>query len=146
MSAGLKWILAIVGLLVGNLIAMVVLVVSANGDRVQVIPEYYDRAVHYDREIDQAAKNRELGWQVHTRGDGKVVVDVRDRDGSTLVGAEVHAQATPRTPGQVRGIHDVAITVTRGDDRFFDRTTVEVLATPGSAGPRGILEGSAEVQ
>jgi nitrogen fixation protein FixH len=126
MRSGMKWILAIVGLLVGNLIAMIVLVVSAHGDRVQVIPEYYDRAVNYDREIDQAEKNRELGWQVKARWDGKVVVDVRDRDGRALVGADIEAQATPRTPGQLRGVHDVAITVTRGGDRFFDRTTVEV--------------------
>jgi nitrogen fixation protein FixH len=128
MSSGMKWILAIVGLLVGNLIAMVVLVVSAKGDPAQVIPEYYDRAVHYDREIDQAEKNRELGWQVRARWDGKVVIDVRDRDGYALVGAEVQALATPRTPGQLRGVHDVAIIVTRGDDRFVDRTTVEVDA------------------
>lgn len=41
MSARQKWIAAIVGLLVANVVAMVVMIVVANGDgRSQVLPSY----------------------------------------------------------------------------------------------------------
>lgn len=41
MSARTKWVLAIVGLLVGNVLAMVTLAVAANVDKPQIIPSYY---------------------------------------------------------------------------------------------------------
>ena len=42
LSARTKWILAIVGLLVGNVIAMVVLAIAANVGGSKVIPAYYE--------------------------------------------------------------------------------------------------------
>jgi hypothetical protein len=46
MTAGKKWLLAIVGLLAANMIAMIVLTVIATNGASQVIPAYYNRAVH----------------------------------------------------------------------------------------------------
>ena len=40
MSARTKWVLAIVGLLVGNILAMVTLAVAANVDKPQITPSY----------------------------------------------------------------------------------------------------------
>ena len=44
MSPRTKWILAIVGLLVGNVLAMVALAVAANVGKSEVIPSYYESA------------------------------------------------------------------------------------------------------
>jgi hypothetical protein len=41
MSPRTKWILAIVGLLAANVLAMVALAIAANVDRPQVDPTYY---------------------------------------------------------------------------------------------------------
>lgn len=125
MTAATKWIVAIVGLLVANLIAMVVLVSAARTNSSQVIPAYYERAVKYDDAIDQAAKNRELGWTVSARWDGRFVADVRDREGRPLADARIAIDSAARTPGQTRGLHDLTITVERGGDRFVQRATVE---------------------
>lgn len=125
MSAKTKWIAAIVGLLAANLIAMGVLLGAARTDGSQVIPHYYDRAVHYDDAIDQAARNRALGWHVTASWDGTIVADVRDRDGQPLRDARVDIAKFPRIPGQQRGVYDVTIKVTRGHDTYIERTTVE---------------------
>jgi nitrogen fixation protein FixH len=125
MTARTRWVGAIVGLLVANVLAMVVLLGAAHTGRSQVIPDYYERAVNYDDAIDQAARNRALGWQVTAAWNGIIVADVRDRDGQPLLGAAVEIEQLPRVQGQRRGLHDVTIIVTRGADRFVERTIVE---------------------
>ena len=55
MTPRLRWILAIAGLLGGNVIAMVILAVVANNGGTQVIPAYYDKAAHYDDELTDSA-------------------------------------------------------------------------------------------
>nr|MBA3457180.1 FixH family protein [Deltaproteobacteria bacterium] len=62
MSAAAKWTIAIIVLLGGNLVAMVVLATTANREDAQVIPGYYDKAVHYDDTIDEAVRSDALGW------------------------------------------------------------------------------------
>ena len=42
MTPRTKWVLAIVGLLVANVLAMVTLAVAANVDKPQIIPSYYE--------------------------------------------------------------------------------------------------------
>lgn len=126
MSAGTRWILAIVGLLVGNLVAMGVLMGAARLDAPKIIPEYYDKAVHYDDAIDQAAKNRLLGWRATPRWEGKdFVADVTDRDGQPLAGASVTIDKQSRVEHQHRGIYDLTITVRRGGDVFVETATAE---------------------
>ena len=120
MSAGTRWIAAIVGLLAANLVAMGVLMGAAQSGRSQVIPDYYAKAVHYDDALDQAAKNRSLGWRVTPRWAGEFVADVVDRAGAPLVGATVTIEKRGRTAGQRRGIYDLTITVTRGRDVFVE--------------------------
>ena len=62
MTPAMRWWLVIAGLLAGNAIAMVLLAVIASDGGTQVIPAYYDRAVHFDDEIDRASASRALGW------------------------------------------------------------------------------------
>src|SRR5512140_625690 len=93
----MKWILAIVGLLVGNILAMSVLIVASHSGGSRVLPQYYDRAVHYDDRIDQEAHNRALAWQIGARIEqGVVTVTARDRAGVPLEGARVTVEGTER--------------------------------------------------
>jgi len=125
MSAGTRWIVAIIGLLAVNLVAMGVLMGAARSGPPQVIPDYYDKAVHYDNAIDQAARNRSLGWRVTPRWVSEFVADVVDRDGKPLVGATVVVAKRPRTANQNRGLYDLTITVTRGRDVFVETVVAE---------------------
>lgn len=87
----MKWILGIIGLLAANAIAMAILAVTAANGHSQVIPAYYERAVHYDDALDQAAANRALGWRITAElVGGTVIVDVRDRSDHPITGARVH--------------------------------------------------------
>lgn len=148
MTAGVRWALAIVGLLAGNAIAMAALLVSANTGGAQVIPAYYDRAAHYDDELDEAARSRALGWRAAVAAEaGAIRVDVTDAAGAPLAGARVrvtghhraHAarqldlEAAAVAPGRYRapaparaGRHDLVIEVVRGGDRFVARAVVDV--------------------
>jgi nitrogen fixation protein FixH len=112
-------------LLAANLLAMGVLMGAARSGHSQVIPAYYDKAVHYDDAIDQAARNRALGWHVTPRWAGEFVADVVDRTGAPLAGATVTIEKRPRMAGQQRGIYDLTIVVTRGRDVFVETRTAE---------------------
>ena len=135
MSAATKWLLAIVGLLVANLIAMIVLTTVSMSGGSRVVPKYYERAVHYDDAIDQATKNVALGWRVDARVvDRVLVVDVLGRDGARIDDARIDVSGAPRainarpftyrTPVDA-GIYDLTITVERGGDRFVEQRVAE---------------------
>ena len=52
MSAARRWTLIIAGLLVGNVVAVAVLFGFAHGGaQSQVVPDYYRRAVDWDRDL-----------------------------------------------------------------------------------------------
>lgn len=125
MTSATKWILAIVGLLAANLLAMAILIGAAQSGRSRVIPDYYQRATHYDDAIAQAATNRALGWHVTARWDNGIAVDVTDRDGAPLRDARIHVTSQTRTDRQVGGIHDVTIVVEKGGARYVEHTTVD---------------------
>ncbi|HEU0035840.1 MAG TPA: FixH family protein [Kofleriaceae bacterium] len=148
MSPGARWLLAIGGLLVANIVAMVILTVSAHADQAQIIPAYYDQAVHYDDAIDTAAQSRKLAWQADTKlRDGAIDIAVRDASGAPLTDAHVRVSGYQRAhaaqrydlvlgmiaPGRYRvparlerGVHDVTVTIERGTERFVDRVSTEV--------------------
>ena len=148
MSAATKWTLAIIVLLGGNLIAMVVLATTATRDDAQVIPGYYDKAVHYDDTIDEAARSTALGWSAApTLIASTIEVRVTDRQGNALTGARVRVAGYPRAHavdtidselvasspgvyrallgGDRRGLHDLTITVEHEGERFTQQATVE---------------------
>jgi nitrogen fixation protein FixH len=66
-------------------------------------PNYYDKAVHWDRAQAEAKSSRELGWQLVltkpllTAKDGSVELElgVTDRSGAAVSGASVALEAFP---------------------------------------------------
>ncbi|MDB4960091.1 MAG: hypothetical protein JWP01_90 [Myxococcales bacterium] len=148
MKAATKWTAAIVGLLGGNVLAMVALAVSAQHGTAQVIPGYYQKAVHYDDALDEAARSSALGWSAEVSVvAGTVEVRVRDRAGAMLTGARVHVGGYQRSraadrfelelvaagDGVYRGVlhgsrlgwHDLTIAVEHGGRHFTERATTE---------------------
>jgi hypothetical protein len=116
-SPGLKWIFAIVGLLLGNLIAMGILIGAAQADKPQVIPQYYDRAAHYNDAIGKPL----TGALVQIAGTNRAGV-----------AGSFDVKAAEATPGQYRidgarqrGIYDLGIVVARGSEKFVQRAMVE---------------------
>lgn len=151
MSAGTRWILIVIGLLVGNAVAVVVLIGSAGGTTGRVLPDYYDRAAAWDDTMAETARSSALGWSGQTLAHGRTVeVTLHDRTGAPLTGAAVSLRGFPRgdadaiadvelaavTPGRYRGqwpgaqggLHDVTIVATRGGDRWIERRIVELAA------------------
>jgi nitrogen fixation protein FixH len=151
LQPGTRWIVAIVALLAINVIAGVILAVAATNGHTQVIPAYYERAVHYDDALDEATRSTALGWRAHAEIVGQAIaVDVRDASGAPLGGSgeavvrvtgyqRAHASDVIDTAlvlgsdgryhgsllGARRGVYDVAISVERGHDRFVQRAAIE---------------------
>lgn len=148
MSSAMKWTIAIVTLLAGNLLMMIVLAVAANRDDAQVIPDYYAQATRYDETMAEAAASHALGWTAAAQLErGALEVTLHDAHGAPLDGARVtvtgyqRAHAVGRyTLGLVAsgggryqgiladapaGVHDLAIVVERGTERFTQQLVVE---------------------
>jgi nitrogen fixation protein FixH len=90
MTARWKWLLAIAGLLLANVIAMVTLAVAANHDSAQVIPDYYAKATHYDDELDSSTRSQALGWRIDVADVGDAIeATVVDAAGAPITGASV---------------------------------------------------------
>jgi nitrogen fixation protein FixH len=151
MTPRLRWIFAIGGLLAANVVAMVVLAVVASDGGTQVIPSYYDKAAHYDDELDRARASRALGWHadaVMSGGafGGAIEVIVRDAAGHAIDGAKVRVTGYQRAHaadqidvtlsevgegryrGQVRvhpGWHDLTMFAERGGARYVRNVAIE---------------------
>ncbi|HVV82221.1 MAG TPA: FixH family protein [Kofleriaceae bacterium] len=156
MSAATRWIGIIVGLLLGNVVAVSVLIGKSSGDtRHRVLPDYYARAAAWDSTMDEAKASVALGWRADLDVDGRqLTLTVVDRAGTPVDGAAVELTAVPRgrvdatvkavavavAPGVYRvaltgkrgGLHDVALSVTRGGDRFVDDRVVDLGSAVGS--------------
>ena len=121
--------------------------------------DYYDRAVHWDRQQAEWAENARLGHRVSVelQVDGavpEVVTKIVDRSGAPLRGArvEVEAFANSRSaerrtlglvegeggtyraelPGARSGLWELRLTVVQDGNRFTHVARVDV---PGSSGP-----------
>jgi nitrogen fixation protein FixH len=147
MTARWKWLLAIVGLLAANVIAMVTLAVVANRGGAQIIPDYYAKATHYDDELDSSSRSRALGWRVDVAVTGSVVdATVVDGAGAPIAGAAVHLTGYQRAhaaeaveialvataPGHYRGAmparrgwYDLVTRIDARDAHYTSRLVVE---------------------
>ncbi len=147
MTPARKWLIAIGGLLAGNVIAMVILAVVAGNGGTQVIPAYYDRAAHFDDEIDRASASRALGWHAEVAiAAGAIDVTMSDAAGQAVDGARVHVTGYQRAhagePVDVelarvgvghyrvglrerRGWHDLTVVADRGDAHYQQRVAVD---------------------
>ena len=74
-AKGRYWPVAIVGLLVSGAAANIGFMVVASRDATFAVePDYYRKAVDWDRAMAQEARNVELGWRVSAQleaGDGR---------------------------------------------------------------------------
>ncbi len=145
MTARARWVGAIVGLLVFNVLATGVLIAAAHHGASRVIPSYYEQAVRYDDVLAQAARDAALGWRVEATLGSEVVVRVHDRTGTPLDGARVRVSGMARASGvqldgalagagdgeyraplaHGRGWHDLTIAVERGADAYVGRVAIE---------------------
>ncbi|HEY4175493.1 MAG TPA: FixH family protein [Kofleriaceae bacterium] len=156
MTASVKWTIAIVGLLMGNVVATVVLATVANAGKSQVIPDYYDHAAHFDDAIDEAAESAKLGWRVTASiVDGAAEVRAVDAQGMPILGAVVRCSGYPRAhadhtfdislPATASGLYrahvqdvsagryDLRVVLDRGRDHFGTTFTVDTIARTESA-------------
>jgi hypothetical protein len=156
-AKGRYWPVAIVGLLVSGAAANIGFMIVANRDATFAVePDYYRKAVDWDRTMAQEARNVELGWRVSAQlepiGDGRarLVARVADRDGRPVTDAVVVVEAFPSArareiasftlaPAGAAGAYAVTLTrarpglwelrlrVTRGE-QVFTRTLSQDLA------------------
>src|ERR1043165_7124993 len=111
MTARWKWLLAIAGLLVANVIAMVTLAVAANRGGAQIIPDYYTKATHYDDELDSSSRSRALGWRIEIAVAGGVIdATLVDASGAPITGATVRITGYQRA--HASEVVDVALSAT----------------------------------
>ena len=97
MTARWKWLLAIAGLLVANVIAMVTLAVAANRGGAQIIPDYYAKATHYDDVLASSSRSKALGWRLDVAVTGdEIDATVVDASGAPITGAAVHVTGYQR--------------------------------------------------
>ncbi|MFO7181157.1 MAG: FixH family protein [Pseudomonadota bacterium] len=121
-------------------------------------PNYYQKALAYDGEIEQRAKNAELGWRVHVgdvRASGRVAeleLELADAEGRPIPGATVELEAFAvarsglRTTGRANeiapgiyrarlegarsGLWEVRVEATLGGTRFTERVRFEMGTAP----------------
>jgi nitrogen fixation protein FixH len=153
-----RWPLAIVALLVAGAAANIGLMVVASGDAsFAVEPDYYKKAVDWDRAMAQEAANAALGWTVSATfergvepGQTRLVARVVDGAGAAVSGARVAVQAfASARAGQVfsaslepesaglyggalpstrPGLWEIRVRVHRGDQVFTQILSQDLLA------------------
>lgn len=154
MRRGWQWPLLVTAALVFTVGVNVVMLVAATADPngTVVEPDYYRKAVDWDRTMARRAASAALGWRATaTLGalDGAtrpLAVRIVDRDGAAVIADEVHATlihnrkaSTPReltlrrdasgqyrvdAPERLGGLWELRISARRGDERFIVTTHV----------------------
>jgi nitrogen fixation protein FixH len=151
------WPVGLVALLLSGAAANIAFMIVANRDAsFAVEPDYYRKAVEWDRTMAQETRNAALGWRVSAqlepmaRGRARLVARVADREGRPVTGAVVVVEAFPSArardiasftlardgaPGAYAatlaharpGLWELRVRVTRGRD-VFTRTLDQDLA------------------
>lgn len=102
MKKGAYWPFLVVALLLAGIVPNLVLLVKATADpSFAVEPDYYRKALDWDRTKAQEALNGKLGWSVEILvspvaalpGIGRIHAAVADRQGRPLEGAAVSVEA-----------------------------------------------------
>ena len=157
MKRGMWWPISLAGVLATTVAANIWVAVIANDDPSFAIePDYYRKAVDWDRRMAQEARNAELGWgataslEPQRGGHARLVARITDREGRPLTGATVTVEAfasaranrmatvtlTPETtPGAYAatldgarpGLWELRLRVVRGE-QVFTRTLDQDLA------------------
>lgn len=157
---GTFWMLVPVGLLAASVVGVgSIAAVAARDPGFALEQNYYDRAVHWDRQQAEWAENARLGYRlslaVVPAEDGvELVLHVVDRAGAALHGAKVGAEAFANArsaarrplafaeapdgsyraslPGARPGLWELRFVVAHGGDRYTEvvRTDVTRSALP----------------
>jgi nitrogen fixation protein FixH len=97
-----KWPLIVVGLLLGHISIMITAVVLATSDKsFAVLPDYYQKAVNWDRSQADLRASEKLGWQVmlvpspdvDPTGRRTLTLTLADSDGRPIGNADVEVSA-----------------------------------------------------
>ena len=150
----MKWPLIVIGLLTGHVSVMVVAVVIATHDKsFAVLPDYYQKAVHWDDTQAELRASERLGWQcaftpsadVDPLGRRSVTFTLVDAAGKGIAGADVqvtyfhHARpaellkatlqtdqsgrATQTIPMRNEGFWQVNVRASKDGQKFVQTTT-----------------------
>jgi len=159
-----KWPLIVIGLLLGHVAIMVTAVVLATSDKsFAVLPDYYQKAVNWDRSQADLRASEKLGWQVilvpspnvGPTGRRTLTLTLTDSAGQPIANADVEVnayhQARPNeliqasfrtdTAGQAsqvvtmrrEGFYQIAITARAGTQRFV--TAITPFVSNAKRGP-----------
>ncbi|MBX3378483.1 MAG: FixH family protein [Phycisphaeraceae bacterium] len=166
MGRGRRWIGLIIGLIGMNMGIVATTVYLATSDRsAGVEPDYYARALNYDRVILQRTANRRLGWKstatLTGTPDGKLAVlhvQLKDGEGNPVPAALVRAVAfsslrsgerssvqlrefaggyEATVPVSASGQWRVQLTAKRGADTFTSEQDVALTMPTASNAARG---------
>jgi nitrogen fixation protein FixH len=149
-----KWPLIVVGLLLGHISIMVTAVVLATSDKsFAVLPDYYQKAVNWDKDQADLRASAKLGWQailvpspeVDPTGRRSIALTLTDAGGRPIANADVEVaayhQARPNeviqttfhtdASGQAsqalvmrrEGFYQIGITARAGTQRFVTAMT-----------------------
>jgi nitrogen fixation protein FixH len=148
--SGRLWPLALSAVLALTVIANVLMLrVAADPNGSAVEPDYYRKALAWDRTLAQQAENRALGWTASARATagGGVTLTLADAAGAPVTGARVHAVAihnrlaaaptsfalAARGPGEYAapgvlarpGLWEIRVIAERGGERFTGDLRIE---------------------
>ncbi len=119
-----RWPMIVIGLLATHVVAMVTVVMVATRDgSFAVTPNYYEKALNWDKAQEQKRASERLGWKVEitTNDRGELEVRLVDREGRGIADAEVqvsfyhHAHANElvkllmKTDGDGRAVQKVTL-------------------------------------
>lgn len=111
---GAKWPRIIGAILASNLLGVGALIYFAHaGSSHSVEPNYYKKAIAWDKEMAQQRENMRLGWKVSLdftaranarrgRGEAWLVLHVKDSLGRELQGAQIEIEAYAKRMGNRR--------------------------------------------
>lgn len=129
MESGKIWVVAVVGLLLLNISVCTVTVIAATSDPVAaaVEPEYYKRAVDWDKHRAEWPALSRHGWSLDIRDRGNGVVEIIATDASSkqsLVGMQ----------GRVKAKH-AGVTLETIEGELTTDESGRLLWTPGEISP-----------
>jgi hypothetical protein len=105
----LLWPTIVIGLLVGHAALILGAVTLAVSDRsFAVVPDYYDKAVHFDERRAALDASRKLGWALSFAFEpatddapSAIVARLTDRDGRPVADADLQVRASSRADATI---------------------------------------------
>ena len=140
-----RWVGLVLGLLGMSVAIQGTALFLSSREPLGLVPDYEDKAAHWNDHQEQLARNEALGWEVDLSvaavpGGAEFVLDVDDATGDPLADAAVSAvvfhnanadarlplDLTARGPGvygvaaplKRAGIYEIQLEIRRGDDLF----------------------------